>query len=423
MSDLLKVKWVDINRQEGSLYVCTQKTGIHADLPLPDVVLAHLDRLEQRGDRIFRTTTREIHRYVRKLKKYAKLSDFKGFHDIRRTACSEADRVRPGMGKVLMLHAPTNVTERSYLNALPELREVVEKMEVPDSFRHGIKMAIRAVDSAKKAVSLRPHDFATPIHPAKELFGFFKTGFSISGRFFAASPARTTVVKTLIENECVCSQPQLWAALYDTPFPFDRVKTERLQLHRDLSSTRLFLKRILGLPDGFNPITPTLLHRSREKQLCQYELFLPPAVLEAPFIKKQKSRVSRTGKGKRVLEGMNPANWRFSHRQFAYRGKWFKLRSRLLWSLLKVLCERGEPVGSSELSKLLATLRDPHDKRYKRVSELAPNRLANLIYELRRVLRGYMQLNDWDPIPCIKGAHGTAWFVKLPEDWQPADAS
>ncbi|HWL07136.1 MAG TPA: tyrosine-type recombinase/integrase, partial [Planctomicrobium sp.] len=170
LGDLLRVKWSDLNTQDATLFVKTGKTGVEADLPLPEVVLAHMDRLERRNERIFQIDQRKFTSYQAVLREHSGV-DWT-MHDIRRTACSEADRVRPGMGKVLLLHAPQNVTEQSYLNSFPELRETVEKMECPMSFRHGPKMAMRSLKEAKKVVNLRPRDFAVPTCPPAELFAF-----------------------------------------------------------------------------------------------------------------------------------------------------------------------------------------------------------------------------------------------------------
>jgi len=98
VGDLLKAKWSDLNEYNGTLFTKLSKTGVEADLPLPDAALGHLARLERQHEEIFHIGGRRFYYYIADLKSRANLKNFAGFHDIRRTAGSEADRVRPGMG-------------------------------------------------------------------------------------------------------------------------------------------------------------------------------------------------------------------------------------------------------------------------------------------------------------------------------------
>lgn len=275
LGDLLKAKWSDLNEEEATLFVRTGKTGIEADLPLTDIVMGHLVRLERQKDRIFHIEQRRFTKYQSIIREYSQVEWTT--HDIRRTACSEADRVKPGMGKVLTLHAPCNVTERSYLNAIPELREVVEKMEFPTAFRHGPKMTLRAMREAKKVVTLRPGDFTVPVHPPMEAFEFFDHGLSFCGRYIQVRRrACLRVLAALVEKGGTCTQPQLWAATEEKAFPTNCGHLARKGLSRNISRCRQFLCEIFALPKGFNPIVPTVLDRPWEG--CSYELFLPPAL-------------------------------------------------------------------------------------------------------------------------------------------------
>ena len=65
-------------------------------------------------------------------------------HDIRRTACSEVDAAWRGMGKVLLLHSPMNVTEASYLNALPEKWEAFVRVNY--AYGEGFDVVDKLVD-------------------------------------------------------------------------------------------------------------------------------------------------------------------------------------------------------------------------------------------------------------------------------------
>lgn len=56
------------------------------------------------------------------------------FHDIRRTAASEIERVSPGVGPTFLQHVPEGVSEVFYLNRNEELREAILKMRVPQAF-------------------------------------------------------------------------------------------------------------------------------------------------------------------------------------------------------------------------------------------------------------------------------------------------
>ncbi|WP_437187609.1 tyrosine-type recombinase/integrase [Planctomicrobium sp. SH668] len=269
--DLLDIRWENLNTYEQTLYVKVQKTGVDADLPLHSLTMAHLSRIPQSSVFIFDINRRYLYELWGLLRKQAGVRC--GLHDIRRTACSEIDRVDRGLGKTLLLHAPGNVTEKSYLNSVQDLRPAIEKMEWPLAFKHGVKMAVRSLKKAQQAM-LSVDDFAMPVHPPKDAFRFPPGGFQFMGKFYPVHGNCLALIKTLAEKGGKASQPELWAASDHRPFPETALGRKRLYIR--LLQARRALRKHLQLPEEFNPIVPTSKFKSAE--LRDYELFLPPAI-------------------------------------------------------------------------------------------------------------------------------------------------
>lgn len=271
LADLLKATWGHLDESAGTLFVRTNKTHIEADLPLTGIVLGHLARLERGSDRIFEISQRRFHRITRELREQSGVKFT--FRDFRKTSESELEAVAPGMARVLHLRAPRDVQEKYYLNRLPDLRDAIERMAVPIAFKHGPKMAIRALKESRRQFELRAVDFAMPEHPPAGLFQFNEAGFSFSGRFYSATGPKHDVLRVLVESGGACSQRTLWTALYGSPFPGK--PEDRRPLHRHVSDARKLLRRVAALPEGFNPIVPLEFDRDH---CCRYGLFLPSAL-------------------------------------------------------------------------------------------------------------------------------------------------
>lgn len=273
--DLLAIRWSDINTDHQTLYVKTQKTGVEADLPLHAITMAHLSRLPRNHTHVFPLNRHYLYQLWNELCERANVNF--GLHDIRRTACSDVDSVDRGLGKYLLLHASRDVTEKSYLNSIDDLRPAIEKMEWPTAFKHGTAMAIRAVKQAHKRMTLRPDDFSFPVHPPMGAFKFTNGGFVFMGRTFRMNGNALGILKTLMSNSGRATQVQLWEATDHRPFPSDSDGRKRLYVR--LVEARKALKELLSLPTGFNPIVATSKFRSAE--MCHYELFLPPALWQS----------------------------------------------------------------------------------------------------------------------------------------------
>lgn len=272
--DILKARWEDVDVERGTLYVKISKTRLETDYPLHPVVLAHLSRMGRNDERIFSIDRAYLYSLWPQLIEQAGVPRF-GLHDIRRTGISEIDAVDRGMGQTFALHAPRNVTERSYLNSLPELPGAIEKMASPLAFRHGIKMTDRAVKKVQEQFR-SADEFLPPIHPPPGAFVFRTDGFFFRGKFHLMAGCSLSILRTLVEHDCCCTQAELWAAT-DVE-PFTKAKDARKRLFARLKDARTALRKRLGLPEGFNPIPAT--SRYRRGDLAQYELFLPPALLE-----------------------------------------------------------------------------------------------------------------------------------------------
>ncbi len=277
-ADIFKAKWSDLDLKNQTLFVKLNKTGVEADLPLHPVLVNHLERLRKTSDSelIFSLARYWIYeKLLQQLREHAGVQF--GLHDLRRTACSEIDAVAPGMGKVMLLHAPTNVTERSYLNALPELRPAIEKMASPLTFRHGIKQASRMLQEVRKQI-LVPTDFVVPVNPPREAFQFAPHGVVIAERMVALQPGALKVVRALVENDCVASVEMLLDVLgksqHHTP------EQQKWSIKTHVRTARKNLRNQLHLPKGFNPIAARFFPHKRcnpgSTIIEKYELILPP---------------------------------------------------------------------------------------------------------------------------------------------------
>ncbi|MCA9171357.1 MAG: tyrosine-type recombinase/integrase, partial [Planctomycetales bacterium] len=190
-SDLMNLQWSQVDFADSSLHFVAKKTGKRSIHPLPKYALEHLKRLKANdiGTLIFRGWGRTTgSRHYNQLRHWCELAGVEpfGWHDVRRTAASEIERVRFGMASLLLQHSSKSVTEKFYLDCQPELRDAVEKMRVPIGFNAGCRMYERVeATKQKEAAKLSPHDFDVSIKPNLADWQFSALGFAFRGQWFS----------------------------------------------------------------------------------------------------------------------------------------------------------------------------------------------------------------------------------------------
>ncbi len=127
-SDLMNLKWENIDFDNAKLTVQMQNSGRVACLPLHPVAIQHLQALPKRSetDHVFDGV--DFLSLSRRLKTPAGL--VRGMHFLRWLAASAVDRVSHGLGAALLCHVGQEVE-------FPQLREAVSAMPFPAAWKGG----------------------------------------------------------------------------------------------------------------------------------------------------------------------------------------------------------------------------------------------------------------------------------------------
>ncbi|WLD10862.1 tyrosine-type recombinase/integrase [Planctellipticum variicoloris] len=159
--DLLTLKRSQIDLRESLLTFKASKTRKEDTFPLHELAVIHLERIwYPERELVFagmhKLATR-FYSHLHDLEERAGIAGKQmfGLHDIRRTAASEVQRVRPGMGSVFLQHVSTTVTGLYYLNEIEELEEAIKGMRFPEEFATGTA-AVSPVPVAPKRRPLPP---------------------------------------------------------------------------------------------------------------------------------------------------------------------------------------------------------------------------------------------------------------------------
>jgi integrase len=278
IGDAQNVQWDDVNFEARTLRLCVSKTGVEAELPLHDVAIEHLRRMPRLNDYVIaRRARRNFFTHWSRWQALAG-TDF-GTHDVRRTACSEVDAVSRGMGQVLLLHAPNTVTTKHYLNALPELRDAIDRMEIPLAFKHGIKQSDRAESKVRRQrIELNVDKFAIPQKSVAAEFEFLSGGFAHGGRLYRLNGQTRRLLRLLVESD----EPVSFVDLFREMYPGSRVRRHQTMQRRVASRVnylRARLREMLCLPSDWNPVQA--VSSKQWDTDTRYVLCLPPPSLSS----------------------------------------------------------------------------------------------------------------------------------------------
>ena len=256
--DLFGIKLSDVDLKAEEIRFTAEKTGKEMVLPLHPCAVEHVRRIW--GDREFLFPPLNIQggHYTQRWKQIVKQAGVDPFtlKDVRRVACSELDRIQPGMGAVLLQHRPLDVTGMSYLNKLPELAESIGKMRVPLAFKHGPRKSDREAILARQAREklMRDSQFQPPCRPAADEFRFQPNRFWLRGSWRKLSRAPWRVLKTLVEAEGPVDVDRLADVVFDGSARPDELYRVQYRVHGCVSVVRDRLRRALYLDETFNPV-------------------------------------------------------------------------------------------------------------------------------------------------------------------------
>lgn len=368
-SDLFALEMDQIDLKERTLHLTAQKTGKEAFIPLHPVAVAHIERTWSPRKMLLPMMDSSSGRYGatwREILNEAGIENQFTLHDVRRTACSEIDRIDRGMGRVLLQHAPANVTETFYLNALDEVRDAVSKMRVPLAFREGLK----TLDEKQQDVTFK--SAATP--PASDWL-FQQKHVCFRGVWFIIQHNPLKVLKLLAETAGPVGLKEIAAVTGDSR----RSEKQNLYVLEAIVMNRVRenLRKYLGLPAEWNPVLVT-----GEGARTRWKLYLPGTI---QAVERMKVHTQRN-------------LWAFAPGKFRFRGIWFDFAEDQL-KLLRTIIESKPAATPAELGAALSlcTLQG----------------VERLIRATRRALREKLKLpQHWNPIPSVK-LNG---FGKLDED-------
>lgn len=141
-SDLWGLTWGAIQDREQLLTLRAEKTGKPLRLPLHPTLLAHLQSWRRSAPdahpaaKIFPFTQSHRHFYgqLYRLQSLAGIGTPLTPQDLRHTCGSAFDDLAPGLGAIVLGHAPKGVFEKYYRNASRRLRKAVRRLPQPKAF-------------------------------------------------------------------------------------------------------------------------------------------------------------------------------------------------------------------------------------------------------------------------------------------------
>lgn len=266
-SDLFSLRWENIDLDKAELWHQSSKTMKGDLFPLHPAAVQHLRRImHPPRERLFETSMHKGGDLGYRWQQILKAADIKErftLHDIRRTAASEIERIKPGMGAVFLQHVDRSVTGMFYLNRTDDLRECINAMRVPIAFAHGPKQAERAMEKARQELKrlteemARAAAFTPPSVPKPDEWKFFPGGFCIRGfqGFLSGAPWRALQVLAISEVQPV-DMRVLAKAIFRDGYKRPRGGHVRVcqSVASVVSSVRERLRRTLYLPENYDPL-------------------------------------------------------------------------------------------------------------------------------------------------------------------------
>lgn len=399
-SDLFTLRHEAFDLDRGEFLFQARKTAKADVFPLHPLAVDHLRRIwnpicDARPALFsgFGVEGQRFYKEFRRLRELAGVDPF-ALHDIRRTAASEIERVKTGMARVFLQHAPKTVTEISYLNLSNELRESILSMRFPVGFDTGVKMrerAQRAAIEARQPVSAV--DYLAPVHPGPQLWRFEAGRWSFnSGPWFQAKGFQNRLLRTLALSESPVRADALARVVWRQP-----AKRES-DVRRSISVVRELLRKCLGLPLSFDPIPCT-----ERGNGGAWLIVLPVERINARW----------NGETTKVVPLHETQNhrpprefWDIGPEGYSYRGgERFPAPADHL-RLLETLSAATGIVSFFQLALMFAdgeTDRAARDKIHARIRKLR-----------ERLKRDLGLPEGFDPVPYSEAVSGGGWWLRIP---------
>lgn len=254
-SDLLALTFGQIDLDRGELTFTAGKTAKSDRFVLHPVAAEHLKRIWRPvpEERIFRgmySIGSRLYKVWDEIDEHAKITEPFRLHDIRKTAASEVERVRPGMAKVLLQHCSDRSVTGRYLNQMQELGEAILAMRVPPGWKPGPKMADRAEEKQRQErAEIRAAEFQIPYGANPAEWQFSKFGFRFRGsRWFKMEGRKLALLRAFVQAG---EEPLGVEALQKI---LGTGKRGAMDVHPRIADLRARLRRFLGLADSWDPL-------------------------------------------------------------------------------------------------------------------------------------------------------------------------
>lgn len=245
--DLLTLDQSQIDLREGRLTFRARKTRKEDTFPLHPVAVDHLERIwNPRRQRLFDgmlANGGRLYTVWKRIVAKSGVSNHFALHDIRRTAASEIERVKPGMAAVFLQHAANDVTGLFYLNQEEELLEAIEGMRFPEPFTTGTAIPI--------VEQIRPRRAPLPKLIEPDEWQFRPGGFAFRGDWFELPGQFPRLLELLVQ----AGGPLTWCELYDAGIG-RRISADKApaRIRQSVCLLRRHLRDCLGLPDDVDPV-------------------------------------------------------------------------------------------------------------------------------------------------------------------------
>lgn len=284
-TDLLTIRREDIDLDKGTLFVSAAKTVKQDRFPLHPVAVEHVRRIwEPEREYLFAQYGKpsrdngDVRNAWHGIREKAGVPHFT-LRDVRRTAASQAEMIRPGAGELLLQHARYDVTWRHYLDLSSVLDDVIEKLPIPLAFKHGINLELKAQEKAERDQQkrkLEPRNFATPGKPEPSEWMFQRhprpSAFWFRGQWYSIAARYGTMLKALAKSEKPVGF-MCFARMFFGQHVSRQSESVRGRVHAEISDLRQILRSYFGLPKNWNPI-PCVSRGSGG----EWTLYLPPNV-------------------------------------------------------------------------------------------------------------------------------------------------
>ncbi len=137
--DLMNLRWSSINFRHDSVKLRAQKTGKPLVMPMHPVLSAHFRKLHESriDERVFHFTKSfgDFYRQFYAIQSAAGIAGPYCPQDLRHTCGSAYDEISPGLGQIVLGHAPKGVFEKYYRNHGRRMRKAVARLRQPESFK------------------------------------------------------------------------------------------------------------------------------------------------------------------------------------------------------------------------------------------------------------------------------------------------